>query len=83
MGDLIDLKRKCKNDIAKLFPVVPMTGYGHKPKHRKILLNIRKPFSPLRVNDHRNRFPREVVESQDLKRSSQSVWTSLVLGKWL
>jgi len=39
---------------------------GHKLKHRKLHLNRKKNF-PLRVMEHWNRLPREVVESPSLK----------------
>jgi len=40
---------------------------GHKLKHRKFHLNMRKNFFPLRVMEHWNRLPREAVESPSLE----------------
>ncbi|KAK4807081.1 hypothetical protein QYF61_018422 [Mycteria americana] len=74
----------CKEDRARLFAVVPSDktrGNGHKRKHRRFRLNIRKPFFPVRVSEHWNRLPRDIVESPSLEIFKSHL--DMDLGNWL
>ncbi|GAB0189156.1 mitochondrial enolase superfamily member 1 [Grus japonensis] len=71
-GDLINTY-KSKGWMSKgwgrLFSVVPSDrtrSKGQKLDHKKFHLNMRKNFFTLRVTEHWNRLPREVVESLEI-----------------
>jgi len=64
-------------------------GNRHKLKHRKFCLNMRKNFFPLRVMEHWNRLPREVVDSLEIFKTRLDVvlcsllWVTLLWqGGW-
>ena len=73
-GDLIQVYKylKCwgQSGKARLFSAVcgdRTRLNGQKLEHRKFCTNVRKNFFTVRVMEHWNRLPREVVESPSLE----------------
>ncbi|KGL78426.1 hypothetical protein N309_02039, partial [Tinamus guttatus] len=73
-GDLISVSKYLKGgseeDGAGLFSLVATDrtgGNGWKLKHQNFHRNLRKNFSTVRVPEHWNKLPREVVESPSLE----------------
>ena len=52
-------------------------GNGHKLKHRKFHTNVYNNFFTVRVMEHWNRLPREVVESPSLEILKTYLYTYL------
>jgi len=59
----------------------PVTGKGHKLKHRRFPLDIRKCYFTVSMTEHWHRLPREVVVSSSLEILKSCL--DVVLGSWL
>ena len=59
-----------ERDMANLLSVVcrdRIRGNGHKLEHREFPSNMQENFFTVRVTEHRNRLPREAVDSPSLE----------------
>jgi len=54
---------------------------GHKLKHRRFHLNIRKQFFPTRISDHWHKLTRKFVESTSLEILKNCL--DKILGNWM
>ncbi|PKU47266.1 hypothetical protein llap_2442 [Limosa lapponica baueri] len=79
-GDLLNVRKYLKGGYVeeglRRFSVMPSDrtrGNGHKLKHWRFPLNIRKHFFAVRVTEHWHRSPSEVVDSLTLKISKGMV----------
>ena len=52
---------------SSLVPSDRVRGNGHRLKHKRLHLNIRKRFFTVRVTKHWHRLPRDVAESSSLE----------------
>ena len=77
-GDLINvykyLRSGCEEDRARLFSSDRNRGNGHKLEHKRLHVNISKPFFTVRVTQHGHRLPRKVVQSPSLE-IFKGIWT--------
>lgn len=64
------LNEGCNKEGVRLSSLMPsnrIRDHGHKLKHRRLPVNIRKHFFTMRVTKHWHRVPREAAESPSLE----------------